>query len=383
MNNTLCSAAWTDINLDFASRTIRHCCKSLDMPFPETLTVDFFNNSERINQTRSDLFNGIQSPDCIRCWDDYKLTGNAYRDFKNEWKSVTDANDFIEFIEIFLDNLCDMSCVYCDEVASSKIASEKKVNNPKNMKAEEDLTVFVSFLETVAKKQKHINLSFLGGEVTYSKKFFYFVEQLLSNETLVNSTVYFSILTNCNSSDAAMLKTITLFNKMPDNWYVNVSVSNESTGSAAELVRYGLSWDRFLKNFRMYYKHSKVSSLLIAPTLTIFTVKTFPEFIKTMVDIVIELGNEKSFKVFGNWVLSPEILNPVYAKAEHKNSINELKEYVTRVGVIRNADFITFLEKLEHRIGSLELDYVKLDKFLESLVKQKADDSLWKLKDLL
>lgn len=383
MNNTLCSAAWTDINLDFASRTIRHCCKSLDVPFPETLTVDFFNNSERINQTRKDLFDGKQSPDCIRCWDDYKLTGNAYRDFKNEWKSITQLNNKIEFIEIFLDNLCDMSCIYCDEVASSKIASEKKVNNPKNTKIDEDLSVFVAFLETVAKKQDNINLSFLGGEVTYSKKFFYFVEQLLNNEILLKSNVNFSILTNCNSSDAAMLKIISLFNKMPSNWDVNVSVSNEAHNSAAELVRYGLSWDRFVKNFKIYYQHNKVSSVLIAPTLSIFTVKTFPDFIKTMISIVNELGNTKLIKVFGNWIVSPEILNPVYAKPEHKQIINELRAYIIDTNVIKNLDFITFLEKLENRIGSLELDHVKLDKFIDELVKQKADDSLWKLKDLL
>jgi hypothetical protein len=105
MNKTLCSSAWTDINLDFANRTIRHCCKSLEVPFPETLTVDFFNNSERINQTRKDLLNGIQTPDCIRCWDDYKSTSTAYRDFKNEWGLYSKVNNKIEFIEIFLDNL--------------------------------------------------------------------------------------------------------------------------------------------------------------------------------------------------------------------------------------------------------------------------------------
>lgn len=383
MSKTLCSAAWTDINLDFANRTIRHCCKSLDIPFPETLTVDFFNSSDRIRKTRYDLLTDVQTPDCIRCWDDYKLTGNAYRDFKNEWKSTNDFSTKISFIEVFLDNLCDMSCIYCDEVASSKIASERKIKNSKNLKAEDDLKVFVEFLETVAKQQDEINLSFLGGEVTYSKKFFYFVDELLKNETLFKSSVQFSILTNCNSSDAAMLKTISLFNKMPDNWYVNVSISNESVGSAAELVRYGLSWERFVRNFKIYYQHNKVGSLLIAPTLTIFTVKTFPDFIKTMTDIVVELGNNKTFKVFGNWVLSPEILNPVYAKSEYKSMIRDLKDYVVDTNVITNTDFIKFLEKLENRIGSLELDHNKLDKFLTELTEQKLDNNIWKLKDLL
>jgi organic radical activating enzyme len=383
MSKTLCSAAWTDINLDFANRTIRHCCKSLDIPFPETLTVDFFNNSEQIKKTRDDLLNGRKAFNCVTCWDDYKLTGSAYRDFKNEWKSFHDFSNNIESIEIFLDNLCDMSCIYCDEKASSKIASEKKIKTAKNLKAEEDLKVFVEFLETVAKTQTDISLSFLGGEVTYSKKFFYFVDELLKNETLLQSKVYFSILTNCNSSDTAILKTISLFNRMPEHWEVNVSISNESVGSAAELVRYGLSWERFIKNFKIYYQHSKVKSLLIAPTLTIFTVKTFPEFILKMIDIVNELGNKKTLKVFGNWLLYPEILNTMYAKAEYKGAIRDLKDYVIASNVIRNPDFIKFLEKLEDRIGSLELDHSILDAFLIELEQQKDDSNIWKLKDLL
>jgi organic radical activating enzyme len=383
MSKTLCSAAWTDINLNFANRTIRHCCKSLDIPFPETLTVDFFNNSEQVKTTRDDLLNDRETLNCITCWNDYKLTGSAYRDFKNEWKSLYDFSTKIQSIEIFLDNLCDMSCIYCDELASSKIASEKKIKPLKNLKAEEDLKVFVEFLETVAKTQPDISLSFLGGEVTYSKKFFYFVEQLLENDILLKSNVNFSILTNCNSSDAAMLKTITLFNKMPINWHVNVSISNESIGNAAELVRYGLSWERFIKNFKIYYLHSKVSSVLIAPTLTIFTVKTFPEFIKTMINLVIKLGNNKSVKVFGNWLLFPEILNTMYAKAEYKSSIRDLKDYVIASDVIRNPDFIKFLDSLESRLGSLELDHSILDTFLAELAEQKADSNIWKLKDLL
>lgn len=382
MNNTLCSAAWTDINLDFANRTIRHCCRSSDAPFPETLTVDFFNNSNRIIQTRNELLKGIKTKDCSSCWDDYKLTGNAYRDFKNEWHSYNDVDQKIEFIEIFLDNLCDMSCVYCDEVASSKIASEKKVSNPKNLKIDEDLKVFVDFLETIAATQDEINLSFLGGEVTYSKKFFYFVEELLKNETLLNTTVQFSILTNCNSSDAAIIKMISLFNKMPSNWYINVSISNESVGVATELVRYGLSWERFVKNFKIYYQHKKVSSILIAPTLSIFTVKNFPEFVKTMINLVIVLGNNKRFKIFGNWVSVPEILNPVYSDASYKKDINDLKSYVIETNVV-NKDFINFLDKLEERIGTLEIDMDRLDQYINDLVLQKSDDNLWKLKDLL
>lgn len=384
MNNTLCSAAWTDMNIDFSRRTVRHCCKSLEIPFPETLTVDFFNNSDRINRKRKDLIDGIQTPDCICCWDDYKLTGNAYRDVKNEWDSVRKVNSHIGYIEIFLDNLCDMSCIYCDEIASSKIASEKKIKSIKNLRLEDDLNVFVSFLESVLKTQSHINLSFLGGEVTYSKKFFYFVNRLLENKILRHSAIYFSILTNGNSSDDAIKNTIELFDSMPSNWHVNVSMSNEASGKAAELVRYGLSWERFLKNFEIYVNHQRVGSIVISPTLTIFTVKHFPSFVKSLCEYLKSNGNNKTFKIIGNWVVFPDFFNPVYADVKHKHLINELKQYVSQCNVIKNSkDFLIFLDNLENRIGSLTLNAEELDEFLETLAKQKSDNNIWKLKDLL
>lgn len=383
MNNTFCSAAWTDINIDFAERTIRHCCKSVPDPFPERLTVDFFNNSARIKKTRNDLLNGIQAPDCIQCWEDYKLSGTAYRDIKNTWKTSSIAH-FIDSIEIFLDNLCDMSCIYCDELGSSKIASEKKINNKKNLKIDEDLKVFVSFLETVAKKQRYINLSFLGGEVTYSKKFFYFVEQLLKNKTLANSNLTFSMLTNGNSSDVAILKTVALLNKMPDNWSVCVSISNESTNELTELVRHGLSWNRFLRNFEIYLKHEKVRYVKLAPALTIFTVKDFPNLVMTLSEIIINSGVTKRFDILGTWVVNPEILDTVYSKLEYKELIQSLIGYVKSSNVIHNKhEFEHFLNKLKNRIGSSELDHEKLDDFISELVMQKSNESLWNLKNYL
>ena len=384
MNKTLCSAAWTDINLNFANRTIRHCCFQTTEPFPEKLTIDFFNNSTEVQKTRNDLLSGIETPRCKICWDDYKLTGAAYRDLKNKWIDKKDYNEKIKHIEIFLDNLCDMSCIYCDETASSKIASEKKIKNIKNLQIDNDLKVFVSFLEDLAKKQNSFNLSFLGGEVTYSKSFFNFVEQLLENKILIETNIEFSILTNCNSSDAAMLKIISLFNRMPNNWYITVAISNESAEDAIEIIRYWLSWDRFIKNFKTYYQSKRINSLLIAPTLTIFTTKTFPNFIKKIINLIIEMGNNKNFNIVGNWVTYPDILSPAYSNPEYKKLIAELKEYINTTNVIKNnKNFIIFLEKLESKIGSLKINDEELDEFLAKLAEQKSDNKLLELKKLL
>lgn len=383
MNNTLCSAAWTDMNIHFGDRTIRYCCKSAGIPFPDKLTVDFFTNNSRIVSTRTDLLNGIEAKDCSGCWNDYKKTGTAYRDFKNSWSSTKDVSPVIKTIEIMLDNLCDLSCIYCSEDSSSKIAAEKKLTSRLLTAQNDDLDVFIEFLVSLSKKQSYLNLSFAGGEVTYSKSFFYFIEKILNIKELTNFPVSFSLLTNGNTSDVAMIKMFSVLNKIPNTWTVSIGMSNESTFSVSEQIRDGLAWDRFLKNFKLYYKNPKVSSLLLAPTLTIFTVKGFPEFIKSMSNTVIALGNNKPITVFGNWVTEPDILNPVYCDSKYKESIRELKSYVISSNVFNSPMFLRFLDSLESKIGIKELDMDQLNTFLDDLAQQKRNTGVYELKKLL
>lgn len=384
MNNTLCSAAWTDINLDFSARTVRHCCKSsLLESFPENLTIEFLNNSAGIKKIRKQLLNGELAGGCNICWSNYEKTGTAYRDFKNTWKTKEDVSYKIKYIEIFLENICDMSCIYCDPQGSSKIASELKIKNTKNEKIEEDLNIFVLFLENLAKEQKVINLNFLGGEVTYSKSFFRFVEQLLENNILSNTNIIFSVLSNGNSSTSSMKKMINLLDRLPESWKIVIGLSIESSGEIAEKVRYGLSWQKFTDNLKIYYNHSKVQSLIISPTLSVFTVKTFPDFIKELTEIV-DYKKESKLVIIGNFIEFPEVLNPMYADKKYKTDIADLRDFILSTNTVRNKqEFANFLSKLELMVGSRELNLKEIDNFIERMVKQKLDQSLYDLKKFL
>ena len=33
VKKTLCSKSWTDLNIDFSKRKLRHCCKTIFEPF--------------------------------------------------------------------------------------------------------------------------------------------------------------------------------------------------------------------------------------------------------------------------------------------------------------------------------------------------------------
>ena len=97
-NKTLCSKAWTDINISFSKQELRHCCKSSPENLPENITSNFFNNSPGIVKRRQDLMTGIENTQCNSCWKSYCETGTAYRDYNNKWQTLDEINDNLEII---------------------------------------------------------------------------------------------------------------------------------------------------------------------------------------------------------------------------------------------------------------------------------------------
>ena len=98
MNNTICSGAWTDVNINFFDRFVRHCCRANEEFFPNKLDSKFFNQSQGVTDRRIDLINGKQHHQCSKCWKDYETTGTAYRDIKNK-KTLKLAEKRLEMVE--------------------------------------------------------------------------------------------------------------------------------------------------------------------------------------------------------------------------------------------------------------------------------------------
>ena len=377
MSRTICSKAWTDLNIDFSKRQLRHCCKSTFEPFPDELTVDFFNKSAKIIQRRNDLLHGIEHQDCNHCWYSYKNTGTAYRDFENKWKDNTDVNTDITFIEIMLDNICDMSCIYCDVDFSSKIASEKQIKQPLRQPTDKDLQIFVDWLVSILIDQSTpITLSFLGGEITYSKNFFSFVNMLLKVQEIHSRQITFSCLTNGNSDTTRLEKMLTLLNNLPDTWDINICVSQESTGKLGEIVRWGSNWDRFKFNFEQYIMHPRITFVCLAPTPCLFTISSMLDYFEYAFSIISQ--HNKKVTIAGNWVVYPTEIDVARCTEDKKKVVDNIitlckdnKELFAFENEYHKT--IKWLQKLQQRIGSLSIDNTMLEKFLEQKAIEKND----------
>jgi hypothetical protein len=339
--NTFCSKAWSDVNIDFAQRNVRHCCKSVGEAMPQQLDATFFNASPGILERREALHAGVEHAQCEHCWSSYRQSGGAYRDNHNVGKIQP-----IKFVEVKLDNLCDMSCLYCDQYSSHKIAQRLGIKQSVLQADEQDYTVFLDWLQTL---EDPYTLSFLGGEVTYSKNFRKFVELML--QKLYKQDMFIAVMTNANTLPKQQQKFFELLDRFPNNWRVIVVISNESTGKVSETVRDGLNWQRFENNVRDYFARTQLEFIGLCPTLSALTVDHFSDYMYWAGELAREYNRQ--LYITGNSVDSGP-LSLQYCDNAKQSLVNNWHELFNQYAdVIMNLDdCLGWLENIRKEIIS-------------------------------
>lgn len=394
MKETHCSKSWTDININFELRAVSHCCKAVAHSFPDTLTEDFISKNQFITERRNQSLENIAHPDCSNCWNDYNKGNSAFREWANKWDSYfikqanLDQDSHVNYIEVRPDRTCDMSCIYCWSGSSSKIAQEEGITIEDNTK-EEDYTVFKQWIKNhLARddlKQKEIIFIFLGGEPTASERFYDLIDYIeqVSND----KTVRLEICTNANSKPFLMDKIITKMDTSKLKW--GIGISNESFGNDAELIRYGLDWERFKHNFVRYIQHPRTELIVLSPTINVFNLKSFPEYIAWVYEQFKIHAPNKEFTWYGNFISWPNELDIALLPTAYRKYIEQAKQVVLdsvkESNHVYTENFVTFLDNMIQRVGTAYNDnYKQLAKeYLEKKQVFKKTNRLIKLMDNL
>lgn len=362
---TYCSKSWTDINIDFDNRMIRHCCKAVNYEFPETLTEDFISMSAGIQRRREESLEGVANHDCKQCWEDYDKGNSAYRDWANKWddgfiyhhKQLLNSDKFVHYIEIKTDSICDLACLYCSAHSSSKIAQEEGVITQDRTK-ENDYTVFKSWIKNYLLRRDLISdqimFLFLGGEPTASERFYELVDYIESVAHLTSKNIRVEICTNANSKRFLMDKIIERMSTSKLKW--GIGISNESFGPDAEMIRHGLSWERFQDNLIRYMQSPATELLVMSPTINIFNLKSFPSYIKWVHQQFRENAPMKPFTWHGNFISWPDELDIAHLPKEYIKYIDEAITTITELKTDKNYvfrdGFVDYLKSMKERVGS-------------------------------
>jgi len=365
MTTTYCSKSWTDINIDFETRTIKHCCKATVYQFPEVLTEEFISNSAGIKERRQQSLTNISHLDCQSCWNDYSKGNSAYRDWANRWtdnfvetnkEKIGDGDQYINYIEIKTDRICDMSCIYCSSWSSSKVSQEQ--NEPYEDKTKEhDYEVFKSWIKNFLHRNDLISnqivFIFLGGEPTASSRFYELVDYIEQAAEGSGKNVRLEICTNANSKSFLMNKLIEKMDTSKLSW--GIGISNESFGKSAELIRHNLVWDRFSENFVKYIKHPKTELIVLSPTASMFNLKTFHEYIDWVHEQFRTHAPNKEFTWYGNFTSWPDEMDIAHLPKEYTKYIDLAEQAIakaTDIKYVYKENFIDYLRQMRRRIGS-------------------------------
>lgn len=269
------------------SGEIALCCKS-QKPFP--MDTDF----SELQKVKIALDNGEKHSHCNFCWKQEAAGIMSWRQIGNQM--TVDCKN----VEIYLDNTCDQACIYCSPKYSSMWAQEIKqnpqvehfVNDEKWDRKKEHynhlpkILGYIEELGKVAKDSPPLYINILGGEPLLTsavkKDVISDIIESFYNYADKNEFLGISIVTNCNTPDHIIDKTIKLLRQHAakySNLTLNVNISAESLSSNAEFVRYGLNWKQFKKNL-IKWLSLECCTIGFSMAVNMVTWKTTPDFLK-------------------------------------------------------------------------------------------------------
>jgi sulfatase maturation enzyme AslB (radical SAM superfamily) len=232
MRKNFCAAPWAGISID-PDGNAKVCCVSKER-VPLVSFAEIKLNSKFI-EIRSAIINDEQPTNCQTCWDQESSSAEwtsrrsiyQYNDF---YHNLDSANDFqLEHLDLRWSNTCNLNCVYCSPVFSSKWAELKG--------QKQSFRVFPTVTDNDLSNLKMLQLA--GGEPLLIKENL----DLLNRCLKINPDVEIEITTNLTN-----IKNNRIYECLKQFKNVHWILSFESTEKKFEYIRNGAKWDEFLTN---------------------------------------------------------------------------------------------------------------------------------------
>jgi organic radical activating enzyme len=291
-SKTACKLKWGWSTLFLNSGKTASCHRSSFSNLTEENFSNFHNTDVKI-QARKLMSNG-QWPTggCEYCQGVEQSGGTSDRLLHNsipglypEQTDTVTASPAI--LEVYFNNTCNLSCLYCNPGLSSSIDQEytkfgkfiqegvRLIPLEKKNIAELEPKFWVWMNENFKDLQR---FHFLGGEPFYQKQLNTLIDFVDNNP---NPQCEFNIITNLMVNNDILVKQISRIKQLISKRKLkrfDITASIDCWGAEQEYVRYGLDLNTWLTNFK-YLLDQRWIKLNINQTISALTIKTMPELI--------------------------------------------------------------------------------------------------------
>jgi len=298
---TACQSKWTWSTIYLNQLSTASCHRVDPVPFELKDFDNFHNIPKKLADRRLMLKGEWPTGGCEYCKDIENAGGWSDRQHNLDIRGLTPPELEQDptavaitprIVEIFAQNTCNLSCVYCNSNLSSKIEQEnikhgKFIGNGfsipvveiSKVAAQEYFDRFIVWLEKNIQHLKRLHL--LGGET--------FIQHELMNAVLdtlernPNPDLQFCVFSNLNVPD----KYWDLYtNRIKDLQhrghiqYFDLTASIDCWGPEQEYVRSGLNLKKFEERFKWASEQGDWLRLNANQTVTAMTVRTMPDLIE-------------------------------------------------------------------------------------------------------
>lgn len=375
-NSKFCIAPWTHTYLSPQSER-RMCCASRE---PAQFTHQYIDsskdvlnkayqpitlkehwNSEHMKSVRRRLMAGEEIPECVVC-NEQILNLDVYRNYFNETLfphlieeafNRTDDDGHTTMpprsYDYRVSNLCNFKCRMCGDQLSSSWENESRERGLFKLSNEfwvqnENREIIDRFQKEVAAKELWEavksgvieEIYWVGGEPLLWEIHWEIMEYLVRSGLSKNVKVRY----NTNLS-VVRFKNLNLYELLPNFKDVMICASIDGTKEIGEYIRYGLKWERWLKNFEdSLFLKKQFGELAVCIDLTVTSPGLFS--IKDLIDLSLKYNVTSLIKTTYSFdssiVMTPmmiprKILDPILDKiinyAKKMAIINpKINEYV-------------------------------------------------------
>lgn len=297
--DTSCQLKWTWSTLQLYSGATNSCHRvGTTVIDPENF--DNFHNTEKKLQDRKLMLDGQwPSGGCEYCQRIEDSGGQSDRQFHLQIPNLTppelDSDPTATWVtprilEVYLDNICNMSCVYCWDGFSSRIQQENikfgdfvsngieiKNTSVRHPAHAELSTAFWNWMEKNFSSLRRFHL--LGGEPFFQPQFETCLKFLEEHH---NPELEFNVVSNLKVSPLKLQNFIERIRKLVSVRGIkrfDLTCSIDCWGPEQEYIRYGINIDDWKQNFE-YVANQKWIVLNINQTITGLCIKSMPDLIE-------------------------------------------------------------------------------------------------------
>ena len=388
---TACQSKWTWNTLWLNEGTTSSCHRA----GWDDVTVDDFNlhNGPNKLKARKQMLEGKwPGGGCEYCKDVEQAGGHSDRQHNNLIPGLTpeeletDQTAIVvtqRIQEIFAENTCNLSCVYCNSNLSSKIEQENSKfgefkqkgvwlkDTRENKQSNKEL--YAKFLNWLTDNVHHLRrLHLLGGETFIQHKLMNDILDILERQP--NSKLQLCVFSNMNAPEKHWQEYTGRIKELPIKGF-DLTASIDCWGEQQQYVRHGIDLSLFEQRLAWASEQGNWLTLNVNQTITNMTIKTMPDLIR----VVNKYNQRKHIGHYFEYYIGPEQYQhpKIFAydmwQEDFKRIYNEMRRET-----VEHQEVFTRLAGLEQQLKTVKQhDYKQIENlhiYLDELDRRRGTD---------